>query len=529
MNVESREFLPKLLFLDLEVANVPTQKGEPSQCITQIVVHDPDREKSNRTFEAFIKPSRLIINKKEEPNFSHGNSEVPKYKFKKAWPYLRDWVNEGLNGKRVAIFVMHNGYKHDWPILKEACARINEAIPQHWKPFCTAYLAGALHIPGERTLTGLCHTLNVKVRPAHNAYNDVKMLKGVFNKIVGDTDRTELFKGMLDKEHPIKSVASLIKTNKTAMLVFFDFESTGLFPKKGCGGENPRVVELAGYIPQLDQSFSTLVNPECPIPAEAQAVHHISDQDVADAPDFKTAWTAFESWIKGHLGSINQEICWAGHNIWGYDLPLYKAESERVGLPKLNGKSFDTLYLSRHIFKGVKVSHKLQHLRELFNIPEDEAHRAAGDVRVNWLVFKKFTEGLNEKQISTALLSAHPILSLGALIRDNGTFNPQDVPLIAPSIQMLPIAEELQKEPRNEQEVEIKLNLKRKMPSSFFHKREKEANDLNREPEGEKEWVPTPEKTGLQLKSSYEKPSVSPFSFIRPLKKQKSSFSDKDK
>lgn len=55
-----------------------------------------------------------------------------------------------------------------------------------------------------------------------------------------------------------------------------DFETTDVDTKKA------RVVEAALVLPDGNY-YSTFVNPECPIPPETSAVHHITDDDVRDA------------------------------------------------------------------------------------------------------------------------------------------------------------------------------------------------------------------------------------------------------
>lgn len=60
-----------------------------------------------------------------------------------------------------------------------------------------------------------------------------------------------------------------------------DFETTGI-DAKTC-----EVCEVAVYSP--DWFHSTLVKPSIPIPPETSAVHHITDEDVKDAPDWFNA------------------------------------------------------------------------------------------------------------------------------------------------------------------------------------------------------------------------------------------------
>lgn len=63
------------------------------------------------------------------------------------------------------------------------------------------------------------------------------------------------------------------------MVVIIDTETTGI----DC--ETDRLVELAGcHLERKFPDFTTFVNPERDIPPEAKAIHHITEQDVADAP-----------------------------------------------------------------------------------------------------------------------------------------------------------------------------------------------------------------------------------------------------
>ena len=85
-----------------------------------------------------------------------------------------------------------------------------------------------------------------------------------------------------------------------AKLVVIDVETTGLSPAMG-----DRVVEIGmivGQGPTEMSRSSHLINPGRPIPWDAQQVHGISDQDVAECPLFKEiageVWSILvDSWI----------------------------------------------------------------------------------------------------------------------------------------------------------------------------------------------------------------------------------------
>lgn len=450
MQTSAVDTTPKVYFLDLEVDSVPVDRGEPRRCITQICLYDPSREKGQRVFEAYVNPPKQLRHKEDEVGFGHGKTQKPRYEFKVVWPHLKKWVNEGLDGNRFAVLVGHNMYKHDWKILQDECSRLQEAIPKYWKPFCTLYLAGALGVPkGQQSLASLCQRYNVKHLRAHDAYNDVKMLVNVFGKMTEGADFKKMANAMVlpPREGPVKEVANIVRSTSEAVVVVFDFEATGLFPKKGEDGDNPRATELAAYMPSKDASFCSLIDPGLDEGIKLDKVvvdlTGITEEMIKEAGveykaktgkkmDYKAVWLDFEAWMDHEIGStVRKVVVLAGHNIWGYDLPLYKAECERFGMKTKWWKSMDTCVLSRHLYKGntpqYKGFHKLQEIRKRMGIAANNAHRALGDVMVNNEVFERFVAGVDPKKLSSALLSKHPILSTGQLVREEGgTFKPQD-------------------------------------------------------------------------------------------------------
>ncbi len=108
----------------------------------------------------------------------------------------------------------------------------------------------------------------------------------------------------------------------TRPLVFIDLETTGTDPK------TDRIVEisLVFCMPGGEVDVRTRrVHPEIPIPAEATAVHGITDDDVATEP----AFCRFASDLLLKLDGCDI----AGFNVRQYDLPLLMAEFERCGSP----------------------------------------------------------------------------------------------------------------------------------------------------------------------------------------------------
>lgn len=152
-------------------------------------------------------------------------------------------------------------------------------------------------------------------------------------------------------------------------IAWLDCETTGTDPQKD------RIVELAIVMQPTRDGEVPLVwrfNPDCPIPAEATAVHGITDADVAVCGRFKMRAAEVLDELRGcDLG---------GYNIRRFDLPLLVAEFERAGFEfSLEGRRILDLYqVHQHLHPrtlGASVQRYLG--REL-----EGAHTALADTAV---------------------------------------------------------------------------------------------------------------------------------------------------
>lgn len=104
-------------------------------------------------------------------------------------------------------------------------------------------------------------------------------------------------------------------------LVFFDLETTGV------NIVSDRIVEisLVKVFPNGKEETKTRrINPEMPIPAEATAIHGITDEDVKDCPTFKSVAKSLAALIEG--------CDLAGFNSNRFDIPLLAEEFLRAGV-----------------------------------------------------------------------------------------------------------------------------------------------------------------------------------------------------
>ncbi len=149
--------------------------------------------------------------------------------------------------------------------------------------------------------------------------------------------------------------------------VVFDLETTGTNFKKD------QIVEISALRAEngvVTEQFSTLVNPQCPIPYGVSQIHGITDEMVEDALVLGDVLPQFFAFIKDRV--------LVGHNIQSFDLRfIYKAARELYGTDVRNDY-LDTLYMARQCLPQL-AHHKLTDLAAYFQIDTKGAHRALAD------------------------------------------------------------------------------------------------------------------------------------------------------
>lgn len=181
-------------------------------------------------------------------------------------------------------------------------------------------------------------------------------------------------------------------------LIFFDLETTGT------DTVHDRIVEIA-YLkvyPNGKQEMKTRrINPGMPIPAEATAIHHISDEDVKDSPTFKQ--------IAKSLADQMEGCDLAGFNSSRFDIPLLVEEFLRAGV--------DIDFSKRKMIDVQVIFHKMEQrtlsaaYKFYCNKELEEAHSAEADTLATYEVLKgqldKYPELENNMEALAAEFSAH--------------------------------------------------------------------------------------------------------------------------
>jgi DNA polymerase-3 subunit epsilon len=150
-------------------------------------------------------------------------------------------------------------------------------------------------------------------------------------------------------------------------LAVLDLETTGV------NAQTDRIVEISILTVGPDRNiehFTRRCNPGVPIPAEATAVHGISDADVSGEPPFEKLADEVQKRLDGC------DLC--GFNLKRFDLPLLYNELRRAGRTfDLDGRA---LIDAQEIFHRYEPRDLKAAVRFYLGREHEEAHTAAADV-----------------------------------------------------------------------------------------------------------------------------------------------------
>ena len=158
--------------------------------------------------------------------------------------------------------------------------------------------------------------------------------------------------------------------------IVFDLETTGI----SCASD--QVIEISALKVKngcVIDEFSTLVNPQIPIPFHATKVNGITDDMVKNSPVFEQALQAFLEFAG--------DAVLVGHNIHCFDMKFLYRDIDRFWNMSLSNDYIDTLQMARVCLPQLH-HHKLTDLANYYGISSEGAHRALCDCRMNQKVFE---------------------------------------------------------------------------------------------------------------------------------------------
>jgi DNA polymerase-3 subunit epsilon len=183
--------------------------------------------------------------------------------------------------------------------------------------------------------------------------------------------------------------------------VFVDLETTGT------SAARERITEVGIVSVDFDggavrvQEWSSLVNPQRPIPSEIQWLTGITNAMVRDAPSFAE--------LADELLERLRDAVFVAHNA-RFDYGFLKAEFARLGIP-WRATTLCTVRLSRLIDPD-RSPHTLDAVAARYGLDGEQRHRALGDARVLW----RFLQALAARRPPQELEDA-----VGALLRASST------------------------------------------------------------------------------------------------------------
>lgn len=148
--------------------------------------------------------------------------------------------------------------------------------------------------------------------------------------------------------------------------VAFDFETTGVRYTED------KIVEIGAVLVEngeVVKEYHQMVDPECPMPADASAVNHITDDMLADQPKIHQVLPAF-------LSFVGDDVLVA-HNA-PFDI-RFLCQACMVHRFRTPAVCFDTMTLARYWPES--NDRKLTSLIAAAGIENDDAHRALSDAR----------------------------------------------------------------------------------------------------------------------------------------------------
>jgi DNA polymerase III epsilon subunit family exonuclease len=189
-----------------------------------------------------------------------------------------------------------------------------------------------------------------------------------------------------------------------AAFAVLDFETTGLDVSRGA-----RVVEVAALRLSrgaVTDHFLTLVHPGVPIPADATAVHGITDADVAGQPPLEDVFP--------RLAAFLADAVFAAYNL-KFDYSFLAAGARETGTDALPAATVDVLGLARRFTPGLD-RYDLETVARAWGLDNPTAHRALGDAAVTAELLLLFLGRAREAGATT--VAELVVLSRGVTVPD---------------------------------------------------------------------------------------------------------------
>ncbi|WP_449536717.1 ATP-dependent DNA helicase DinG [Ferdinandcohnia sp. Marseille-Q9671] len=171
--------------------------------------------------------------------------------------------------------------------------------------------------------------------------------------------------------------------------VVVDLETTGNSPKKG-----DRIIQFAAVVienGEIIERFATFVNPKQNIPVFIEQLTGISNEVVANAPDF--------SIVAPEIISMCKDSYFVAHNV-PFDYSFLQEELAQSGFHNFHCLTIDTVELSR-VMLPLADSYKLGQLAESLSLTHENPHQADSDAEVTAEILLKILHKIESLPLVT--------------------------------------------------------------------------------------------------------------------------------
>lgn len=169
--------------------------------------------------------------------------------------------------------------------------------------------------------------------------------------------------------------------------VAFDLETTGFLPGVD------RIVELGAVRMvngEVDAVFSTLVDPQIPIPAAASAVNMITDEMVAGKPKIEE--------LLQPLREFCGDDVMVAHNA-AFDFQFLVSDFKKHEMKTPSGLVLCSYLMAKKVYPGL-ANYKLGTLVQHLSIDASEFHRAEADATYCGKLFLKMIERMTGSHLN---------------------------------------------------------------------------------------------------------------------------------
>lgn len=207
----------------------------------------------------------------------------------------------------------------------------------------------------------------------------------LLRQVLGADDRLDL---RADGYWALRGTAPVSNGLLPTDFVVIDIETTGLRPLR------QRIIEVAAIRyrgGRRQDVFSTLVNPERPVPAYIRKLTGIDETALAGAPVFRR--------VADELTAFLGDDLLIGYNV-EFDIAFLNAELKRLGRPPLINPRLDLLPLSTQLIPGMRRS-GLDAACLALGLEFRERHRAEADAALTALLLARLGELARERGLTT--------------------------------------------------------------------------------------------------------------------------------